>query len=75
MPSTLHRKQSTSERYSLTSAQEAHRQAQAIDRARDRAERQRALAAILARLEQARRDNAERYLADRWRRETSAELS
>jgi hypothetical protein len=46
-----------------------------IDRARDRAERNKALAAILARLDAARRDNADRYLAQRLRRETSRELS
>ena len=66
---------SRQERYSLTSAREAHRLAQAIDRAKDRAKRQQALAAILARLEQARRDNADRYLAQRLRRETSHDLS
>ena len=63
------------ERYSLTSAQEAYRSALLIDRARDKAERNKALAAILARLDTARRDNAERYLADRVRRETSHDLS
>ena len=61
--------------YSLTSAREAYRTAELIDRARDRAERDKALAAILARLEQARRENADRYLAQRLRRETSRDLS
>jgi hypothetical protein len=68
-------KQASQEMYSLTSAQEAYRLAQAIDRARDKAQRNKALAAILARLEQARRDNADRYLAQRLRRETSHDLS
>ena len=63
------------ERHSRTLAAQAHMLAQAVDRHRAQAKRNKALAAILARLEQARRDNADRYLADRLRRETSQELS
>ena len=60
---------------SQTSAQEAYRLVELVDRARDRASRNKALAAILARLEAARRDNAEKYLVQRLRRETSRGLS
>lgn len=68
-------KPQVSGRHDLASAYEAHRLAKAIEAAIARRQRNEALQAILARLEQARRDNAERYLADRLRRETSSELS
>ena len=66
---------STRERYCIRSAQEALRAAELIDRARERKDRATALAAILNRLEQARIENAERYLVERLRRETSHDLS
>ena len=63
------------ERFTLT---EAFRAAQAAKRSElypARTKRNKALEAILKRLEAARKENAERYLMERAHRETSRDLS
>ena len=69
-------KRTSSQRpFDLIGAIQARKLGYAVERQREQAKRNEALAAILARLEAARRDNAERYLVDRVKRETSRDLS
>ena len=63
------------EQYGLIGAIQAHRLAKASDRQETRQARNEALAAILSRLEQARRDHVADYFSERLRRETSQDLS
>jgi len=60
---------------SLQWLQERHTLAQSVAVAIDREERNKALSAILKRLDDARREHTDHYLAQRLRRETSQELS
>ena len=59
----------------LWEAIEASRAAKLSERRLAQLKRNEALAAIMTRLEQARRDNAKTYLDDRARREMSQDLS
>lgn len=61
--------------YSVITAIQAHRLAVESERNLARSERNLALAIILARLDEARRENAAAYITDRAHRETSADLS
>lgn len=75
MRSSPMRHAKTQEPYSLIGAIQAQRLVKYAERRIEQAKRNGALQAILARLEAARAENAERYLADRLRRETSQDLS
>ena len=61
--------------YSLIGAIQAHRLAQSSELLAERTRRNAGLAAILARLDAARQEHVESYLAQRLRRETSHDLS